>query len=284
MGNSFDSLNQSEAGNFSESNNRSHFTESPSDATPALKISEETKEKLLNGGYTVENIQPSVEQITLTPELVKAFENLRHGYPDLPMEQQTQGHEFRLSSELITDEIAKKTLENLDPSKVVVLMPWRAGLAFANAYKKLGVNRFYHLSSARDHHTLQTIVNFQQGEVSAEDTVIIADPMLATGNTTFDAIERVKSQNVLPENIIINALVAAPVGVSKAKITPETKVVVGMLDEKLDHRGYIVPGLGDFGDKYFHQFSTYQLHTLAANLGLDDQVRKQLFIRFGLPQ
>lgn len=286
MGNSLDNLDRFESGNFSADsiNQKSNPENTEIEANHPLKISNETKEKLLNGGMTKENIQPSVDQIALTPEIIKAFETLRHGYPDLPMEEQTQGHQFRESSNLIIDQIAAKSLENLDPAKVVVLMPWRAGLAFANAYKKRGVNRFFHVNSSRDEHTQKTNVDYQHGTLSEQDTVIIADPMLATGNTTFDAIQRVIEQKVLPENILINAVVAAPVGVSKVKISPESKVIVGMLDEKLDHKAYIVPGLGDFGDKYFHNFSSFQLHTLANDLAVDTEVRNRLFMRFKMMQ
>jgi hypothetical protein len=72
------------------------------------------------------------------------------------------------------------------------------------------------------------------------------------------------------ENIIVNAVVAAPVGVANVKkLYPEVRVVVGSLDEKLDHRGYIVPGLGDFGDKYFQGLSPEEFEGILARFDLN---------------
>jgi uracil phosphoribosyltransferase len=287
MGNSFDTLDRQDAGNFSEnsaaSNSLNNFVDKPLSATAEV-ISDEIKERILNEGATVEIMQSGVHQIKLSPELIEAFNQLRFGYPNSSYEQQTKGREFRHNANLIIEQIAKETMADLNPAEVVVLMPWRAGLAFGDAYRKLGVTRFFHVSASRNHSTLKTEVDYQQGNIYPADTVIIADPMLATGNTAFDSIDRILEQGVSPENIIINAVVAAPVGVRKVKINPQSKVVVGMLDHKLDHRGYIVPGLGDFGDKYFHEFSQYELHNLAKNLNLSEETTKKLFLRFGISQ
>ncbi|MCC6643558.1 hypothetical protein IT411_02310, partial [Candidatus Peregrinibacteria bacterium] len=157
------------------------------------------------------------------------------------------------------------------------------GLSFGPAYQNSGVKGFFHVSSKRDHQTLKNLVDYQEGQVAEGGTVIIADPMLATGNTVIDAIERLVASGVSPEKIIVNAVVAAPIGIKKVKTYhPGIQVVVGALDEKLDHRGYIVDGLGDFGDKYFADFSSEDLGVLSDKLGLIPESRQQLIKRFGL--
>lgn len=220
------------------------------------------------------------EQVPLSNELMEAFVEVRRGYPDQPMAEQCQGAEFRKYSDRIISAIAEKTLEGVDSARVVVLMPWRSGLAFARPYRERGVNRFYHLSSKRDEHTLQTLVDYRDGEVKKDDIVVIADPMLATGNTAMDAVGRIMADGVPAENIIVNAVVAAPVGVQSVKKHPDIKVILGCLDLKLDHRGYIVPGLGDFGDKYFTDFSLEQFGEMADALDLDDETRRKMEERF----
>jgi len=226
------------------------------------------KEIELNEGVTRKDVNKSRLCVILEPN--PAFDNLRRGYPDRPFDQQCSGKEFRESSEIILKELAKKTVEQIDPKKIVVLMPWRSGLAFGKAYIELGVNNFYHVSSKRNEETLETMVNFESGNITPDNFIVIADPMLATGNTIIDAIKRIISKGTTPEKIIINSVVAAPVGVKKIKdLYPQIKIIVGSLDDKLDEKGYIVPGLGDFGDKYFTDFSDEDLNKLIGLFNID---------------
>lgn len=243
---------------------------------------EQEKEKQLNCGITREKVlrEQGCELIKVTPELLTAFHNLRRGYPEQPYARQCRGHEFRYNADLIIDEIASNTMRGFNPEKTVVLMPWRAGLAFGPGFVKQGVKRFYHVSSRRDEETLKTIVDYEAGHIEPEDTVVMADPMLATGNTGVDAIERMLANGLTPERIVVNAVVAAPVGVHRMKKYPGVRVVAGFLDSKLDHRGYIVPGLGDFGDKYFENFTAEERAKLCEMLGIDRLSKLKLYARF----
>jgi len=243
------------------------------------------KERILNAGCDRETILRNnlCEQILLSEDLQEAFKNLRRGYPDRPFAEQCHGQEFRENADKIIDAIAEHTLRNLDPKKVVVMMPWRAGLAFSRSYQQRGVDKFYHVSSRRDEETLETMVDFESGQVGEGDTVIMADPMLATGNTAVDAFQRIMASGIAPENIIVNAVVAAPVGVQAIKRRcPAIRVVTGALDDKLDHRGYIVLGLGDFGDKYFGNFTRQQVEAIADALKFGALPRRKLTERFQL--
>jgi|GEM_PF-625275 len=233
----------------------------------------EKDSEALNKGVEREKVlrENLCEVIEQSEEVNAAFANLRRGYPNGSMMEQCQGKEFRENAEVILGALAKKTTKTMDAGKMVVLMPWRSGLAFGESYKERKVGGFYHLSSRRDEESLKTIVDFQAGKVDAESLVVIADPMLATGNTIIDAIERMIKEGVEVKNIIVNAVVAAPVGVANIKkLYPDVRIVVGALDEKLDHRGYIVPGLGDFGNKYCKNFTPEELSAMRARFDLDE--------------
>lgn len=84
-----------------------------------------------------------------------------------------------------------------------------------------------------------------------ERTAIIIDPMFATGGTAIDAVNFLKEKGV--KDIRFIALVAAPEGVEKfSKVHPDVPVYIAAMDEKLNENGYIVPGLGDAGDRVFN--------------------------------
>jgi uracil phosphoribosyltransferase len=83
-------------------------------------------------------------------------------------------------------------------------------------------------------------------------TIILCDPMVATGNSAVYAIDALKKRGVPSENIIFLALVAAPEGVEVfEKAHPDVKLYVASLDSHLDSHAYIIPGLGDAGDRIF---------------------------------
>ena len=83
-----------------------------------------------------------------------------------------------------------------------------------------------------------------------ERDVIVLDPMLATGGSAVDAIDQIKSKN--PRSIKFMCIIAAPEGLNALKEAhPDVDIFVASLDEKLNDHGYIVPGLGDAGDRIF---------------------------------
>ena len=83
-------------------------------------------------------------------------------------------------------------------------------------------------------------------------TFIVVDPMLATGNSAAHAVDVLKKRGVEGENIRFMALVAAPEGVAHLQeCHPDLDIFVAALDDHLDENAYIVPGLGDAGDRIF---------------------------------
>jgi uracil phosphoribosyltransferase len=103
----------------------------------------------------------------------------------------------------------------------------------------------------RDEETLEPIEYYAKLPADvAERDVILLDPMLATGNSTAAAIRTVKNAGATSVRLI--AIIAAPEGV--AKITrdhPDVQIVVAAIDRGLNERGFIVPGLGDAGDRLY---------------------------------
>ncbi|MBP0483830.1 uracil phosphoribosyltransferase [Sagittula salina] len=103
----------------------------------------------------------------------------------------------------------------------------------------------------RDEETLQPVEYYNKLPANLGDRVtIVVDPMLATGNSSAAAIDMVKAAGA--KDIRFLCLLAAPEGVARMKEAhPDVPVVTAALDEKLNEKGYIVPGLGDAGDRMF---------------------------------
>ncbi|MFB6222573.1 MAG: uracil phosphoribosyltransferase [Haloarcula sp.] len=89
-------------------------------------------------------------------------------------------------------------------------------------------------------------------EITADDTVIIADPMLATGSTMTAVLDYITSAKTEPENLLVLAAVAAPEGIVRvSEAQPDADIISVAIDDELDEDGFIVPGLGDAGDRAF---------------------------------
>tara|TARA_B100001093_G_scaffold512385_1_gene582133 strand:+ start:243 stop:875 length:633 start_codon:yes stop_codon:yes gene_type:complete len=103
----------------------------------------------------------------------------------------------------------------------------------------------------RDEETLQPVEYYLKVPAQLDQRLVIAvDPMLATGNSSVAAIERLKQEGA--NDLRMLCLLAAPEGVARMKEAhPDVPIFTGALDEKLNERGYIVPGLGDAGDRMF---------------------------------
>ncbi|MDO4500310.1 MAG: uracil phosphoribosyltransferase [Erysipelotrichaceae bacterium] len=134
----------------------------------------------------------------------------------------------------------------------VVLVPiLRAGLGMTEGIRsiiptaKVGFVGLY-----RNEETLQPVEYFFKCPDMTEATVMILDPMLATGGSADAAIEMVKKRGA--KNIKLVCLVGVPEGVKRIEEShPDVDIYLAALDEKLNEKGYIVPGLGDAGDRIF---------------------------------
>lgn len=128
----------------------------------------------------------------------------------------------------------------------------RAGLGMVNGILKLIPNaKVGHIGLYRDPKTLQPVEYYCKLPADAtERTLIVVDPMLATGGSSSAAINFLKERGC--NNIKLMCLIGAPEGAKRMqKDHPDVDIFVAAMDEKLDSHAYIVPGLGDAGDRLF---------------------------------
>ncbi len=147
----------------------------------------------------------------------------------------------------------------IDPEAELIIAPvLRAGLIFSDiAVELLPTARIQHIGLYRDEQTLKPVPYYNKLPKSLKNPnntyVYLLDPMLATGGSGAAAIKLFADLNVPQENITFISLISAPEGV--ARITgefPDIRLMTGALDEKLNEVGYILPGLGDAGDRMFN--------------------------------
>ncbi|HVN59018.1 MAG TPA: uracil phosphoribosyltransferase [Bacteroidales bacterium] len=135
----------------------------------------------------------------------------------------------------------------------VVLIPvLRAGLGMVDGITNLIPDaRVGHIGMYRDHETLKPITYFSKfPEDLANAVVMVLDPMLATGGSAGAAIDVIKQNGGRVIKLV--SIVGAPEGVARIeKDHPDVQIYLAALDEKLNQKGYIVPGLGDAGDRLF---------------------------------
>lgn len=128
----------------------------------------------------------------------------------------------------------------------------RAGLGMVEGVLTLVPSaRVGHIGLYRDPKTLEPVEYYCKLPSDIEEReVIVLDPMLATGGSATDAIAMIKKYN--PKSIKFMGIIAAPEGLNKlSKTHPDIDIFCAALDEKLNDHGYIVPGLGDAGDRIF---------------------------------
>ncbi|MGL5541238.1 MAG: uracil phosphoribosyltransferase [Erysipelotrichaceae bacterium] len=138
-------------------------------------------------------------------------------------------------------------------AKDIVLVPiLRAGLGMVNGICNLVPTvKVAHVGLYRDEETLEPHVYFAKYPKNMDDAIVmIVDPMLATGGSAIAAIDMVKKQGATQIRLV--CLVGAPEGVRAVEEAhPDIDIYLAALDEKLNEKGYIVPGLGDAGDRIF---------------------------------
>ena len=175
-----------------------------------------------------------IEEITT----LMTYESLREGVPTVK-------------------KLVKTPLETCEQTVVadnaIAIVPiLRAGLGMVNGIHTLFPSaRVGHLGMYRDEETLQPHEYYCKLPDGIEDKlVLLVDPMLATGGSACDALNLLKKRGC--KNIKFMAIIGAPEGVEKvAKEHPDVQIYVSTLDRQLNESGYILPGLGDAGDRLF---------------------------------
>lgn len=144
----------------------------------------------------------------------------------------------------------------VDPTKPIKVVPiLRAGLVLLEqAQQVLPSSETYHVGYVRDDNTLEasSYLNKLPARLSPDDLVLVTDPMLATGGTIVQVLEDIVSRGASPSNIRVVSVVAAPPALKKlSEKYPGLKVYTAIIDAEVNQQGYIVPGLGDAGDRAF---------------------------------
>jgi uracil phosphoribosyltransferase len=161
---------------------------------------------------------------------------------------------LRLEPSEIETPMASMTGQRL-AGGVAIIPILRAGLGLAEGFREvISEAQVWHLGLRRDEHTLQTLEYYNRLTDQVNIQVAYAvDPMLATGGSAIDAISTLKKCGIPRLSYV--CILAAPYGLLRLSQThPDIDIYVAALDESLNDQGYILPGLGDAGDRQFGTF------------------------------
>ena len=160
--------------------------------------------------------------------------------------------DLKLRAETIKTPLAEMQAPILDGKKLVLVAIMRAGQGILDGMLHLLPSaRVGHIGLYRDPRTLTAVEYYYKVPAQLEDRdVIVCDPMLATGNSAIAAVSRIKQGR--PGSLRFVCLLTCPEGLAQFhEFHPDVPVFTAAVDEKLDERGYILPGLGDAGDRLF---------------------------------
>ncbi|MBO7574676.1 MAG: uracil phosphoribosyltransferase [Bacteroidales bacterium] len=160
--------------------------------------------------------------------------------------------EIPLEEVEIETPICKTTAKRVLGRKMAIIPILRAGLGMVEGLLDLvPVAKVGHIGLYRNEKTHEPVVYYCKLPEDIDDRfVIVTDPMLATGGSSCDALQMLKDRGCT--NIKLMCLVAAPEGIKKVQEAhPDVDIYVAAIDEKLNENAYIVPGLGDAGDRIF---------------------------------
>ena len=160
--------------------------------------------------------------------------------------------DLELTEETIETPLMPMKANVLEGKKLVLVAILRAGQGIVDGMLQLVPSaRIGHVGLYRDPKTLQAVEYFYKVPQRLEDRdVFVCDPMLATGNSAIAALDRIKKSK--PGSLRLVCLLACPEGIANlAKAHPDVPIVTAAIDERLNDHGYILPGLGDAGDRLF---------------------------------
>lgn len=159
--------------------------------------------------------------------------------------------DFPLTYEDIETPLMPMSAPKIAGKKVVIVPILRAGLGMVEGLTRLmPSSRIGHIGLYRDEVTCNPVFYYYKMPENKDRMVLLTDPMLATGGSACDAIARLKSDGYTQIRLV--CLVASPQGVAKVQeLHPDVDIYLASLDEGLNEKNYILPGLGDAGDRIF---------------------------------
>ena len=159
--------------------------------------------------------------------------------------------DFPLTYEEIETPLMKMNAPKISGKKVVIVPILRAGLGMVDGLTTLMPSaRIGHIGMYRDEETCKPVFYYYKMPENKDRLVIVTDPMLATGGSACDALKRLKDDDY--KSIRLMRLVASPQGVKAVQEQhPDVDIYLASLDEGMNDKNYILPGLGDAGDRIF---------------------------------
>lgn len=155
--------------------------------------------------------------------------------------------------------LSKFKAKTIDENIEIIISPiLRAGLIFTDeAIDILPQATIRHIGMYRDEKTLKPIWYYNKVTLDTPNPnntyVYITDPMLATGNSLLEAVKLYVNKGIPPKNIKCLCIICAPQGIENIhKNFPEVEIIAAAVDDYLNEKGYIVPGMGDAGDRIFN--------------------------------
>ena len=148
--------------------------------------------------------------------------------------------------------ICKTTVQMLNENKYIFVPILRAGTGMLDGLINVIPNaKIGHIGLYRNEETLEPVKYYYKMPKDIENReAIVLDPMLATGGSATDAITMLKNDGV--KKVKFLSIISAPEGIEKLqKVHPDVQIYTACIDQKLNDVGYIVPGLGDAGDRIF---------------------------------
>ena len=180
----------------------------------------------------------------------KDFRDLISEIAMLECYEATRG--LKLADVEIETPICKATVKELSGKKLAIVPILRAGLGMVDGMlRMIPAAKVGHIGLYRDPETLKPVEYYcKLPDDCDEREVFVVDPMLATGGSCVAAIQLLKEKGV--KHIHLMCIIAAPEGIAvMQEAHPDVDIIIGAKDEKLNEHGYIVPGLGDAGDRIF---------------------------------
>ena len=160
--------------------------------------------------------------------------------------------DLKLQDVEIETPICRTVVKELEGKKLAIVPILRAGLGMVDGMLAMIPSaKVGHIGLYRNEETLEPVEYYcKVPKDCAEREVFVVDPMLATGGSSVAAIQMLKDRGI--KNIRFICIIAAPEGVKRMQEAhPDVEIYIGALDEHLNEQGYIVPGLGDAGDRIF---------------------------------
>jgi uracil phosphoribosyltransferase len=202
--------------------------------------------------YELSNLVTKTLITTLRDEKTQAIA-FRHTIAELTKQLVYEASkELPIKQKTITTWQGQNSFDCLDEENIIVVTVLRAGMPMLDSVVELLPNCIAgFLAMKRDETTHESVLYYDRLPDCTDKTIILVDPMVATGGSMCDAIELIKSRN--PSKIITLNIIGSPEGLKVVESShTDVNIYISQVDERLNDDKYIIPGLGDAGDRSYN--------------------------------